>query len=132
LLDPEPWKKLLTGKSDYRTMAAVARTKVRSLIRSKLGKRPSSRQEESGGDDGRFQPRLVDATRRSLQQKKRLKVVFGDKDIDLKNFHDFHQTHLAPHVPLVVIEDTSHGFTTLEGQTRLVEEVLQFADGLTD
>ena len=132
LLDPEPWKKLLTGKSDYRTMATVARTKVRSLIRSKLGKRPSARQEESGGDDGRFKPRLVDATRRSLQQKKRLKIVFGDKDIDLKHFHDFHQAHMAPHVPLVVIEDTSHGFTTLEGQTRLVEEVLQFAAGLTD
>jgi pimeloyl-ACP methyl ester carboxylesterase len=132
LFDPEPWKKLLSGKSDYRTMATVARTKLRSLIRSKLGERPASRQEESGSDDDRFKPRLVDATIRSLKQKKRLNVVFGDKDIDLKNFQDFHQSHMAPHVPFVVIEDTSHGFTTQEGQTRLAEEVLQFAARLTD
>ena len=132
LFDPEPWKKLLTGKSDYRTMATVVRTKVRSLMRSKLGKRRASRQEAPGPDDARFKPRLVDATKRSLKQKKRLEVVYGDKDIDLNNFRDFHQSYMAPHVPLAVIEDTSHGFTTQEGQTRLVQEVLQFAARLTD
>lgn len=132
LFDPEPWKKLFTGKSDYRTLATVLRSKVGRAVRSKLGGGGTSEDAAAVVDDGRFNPRLIDSMRRSLDTDKKITVIFGDRDVDMNNFRDFYQLHLDERVPLVVIEDTSHGFTTPEGQNRLTDEVLRFAGRLDD
>jgi pimeloyl-ACP methyl ester carboxylesterase len=130
IFDPRGWKRLFTGESDYRTLLTVVRSKAGRLVRSKLGAKQKGNGAEVKGNDDRFNQRLVDATARSLAQERHLTVVFGDKDVDMGNFEDFHRLHMDSRVPLIVIEDTSHGFTTAEGQARLTEEVLSFAGRL--
>jgi pimeloyl-ACP methyl ester carboxylesterase len=128
VFDPGRWKRLLTGESDYRTLVTVVRSKAARFVRAKLGRHPPQVSLENPGDNERFNRRLVEATRRSLELDKKLTVVFGDRDVDINNFRDFHRIYMDDTAPLVVIEDTSHGFTTAEGQSRLIEEVLGFAD----
>jgi pimeloyl-ACP methyl ester carboxylesterase len=131
IFDPARWKRLLAGRSDYRTLATVVRSKLGRVARSKLG-RDEATGQAGASQNGRFNPRLVEATKRSLHQDKKLTVVFGDRDVDVNNFRDFHRIHADSRLPLVIIEDTSHGFTTPEGQNRLGEEILRFAGRLGD
>jgi len=121
VFSPRRWRRLMTGETDYRTLLSVLSSKVRG----KLG-RSGADAESLEKDDDRFNQRLVQATARSLEDDKRLSVVFGDKDPDMRNFGIFYGLHMDDRVPLVVIEETSHGFTTAEGQLRLREEASAF------
>jgi pimeloyl-ACP methyl ester carboxylesterase len=132
LFDLEPWKNLITGKTDYRTLATVVRSKLGRAFRSSVGGGGSSQGEAAIEDDGRFNPRLVGSMKRSLELGKKMTVIFGDRDVDMNNFRDFYRFHLDERVPLVVIDDSSHGFTTPEGQNRLTDEILRFATLLED
>ena len=131
IFDPARWRRLLAGRSDYKTLSTVIRSKLGRVVRSKLGRGQATGRDDAG-QNGRFNPRLVEATKRSLEQNKTLTVVFGDRDVDVNNFRDFHRIYADARLPLVIIEDTSHGFTTPEGQNRLGEEILRFAARLVD
>jgi len=128
--DASRWKRLFTGESDYRTMLTVMRTKAKGFIKSKLGHRSGDTGDKEHADDRRFNMLVVEAMKRSVEQGKKVTVIFGDKDIEIHNYRDLHRMYVDSRVPLIVIEDTSHGFTTANGQTRLIELALQFTEQL--
>ena len=128
--DPSRWKRLFTGESDYRTMLTVTRNKAKRFIKSKLTRSSETDADNSQADDRRFNMVVVEAMKRSVEQGKKITVVFGDKDIEIHNYRDLHRMYVDPRVPLVVIEETSHGFTTPDGQARLIELALQFTEQL--
>jgi pimeloyl-ACP methyl ester carboxylesterase len=128
--DPSRWKRLFTGESDYRTMLTVTRSKAKRFIKSKLARPSESGAGEAEADDRRFNMLVVDAMKRAVQQGKKITVVFGDKDIEIHNYRDLHRMHVDPRVPLIVIEDTSHGFTTADGQAQLIELAIQYTGQL--
>jgi len=131
IFSPDRWKRLFTGESDYRTLATVVRSKTGRFIKSKLKKQSTeSNGDDASTDDRRFNHLVVDAMKRSVEQNKTVTVVFGEKDIEITNYRDLHRMYVDPRVPLVVIEDTSHGFTTADGQARLLDLGLQFAEQL--
>ena len=129
-LSPSRWKKLFTGETDYKTLATVVKTKLRGLKKSK----PAPAPEGNGGgeveDDRNFNLRVVNSMKQSVERGRKLIIIFGDKDIELKNFNDLYRMHLQDTLPLVIVEDTSHGFTTADGQQRLFDEARRFARDL--
>jgi pimeloyl-ACP methyl ester carboxylesterase len=130
IFSPDRWKRLFSGESDYRTLATVVRSKAGRLVKSKLKRQSESNGVDNSTDDRRFNLLVVEAMKRSVEQDKTVTVVFGEKDIEINNYRDLHRMYVDPRIPLVVIEDTSHGFTTAEGQNRLLELGLQFAEQL--
>lgn len=136
VFSPDGWKRLFTGESDYRTLFTVVRSKASRFLKSKLT--PTSRPDEkasadasaNGTDDRRFNLLVVDAMKRAADANKTVTVVFGEKDIEINNYRDLHRMHVDQRIPLIIIEDTSHGFTTEDGQARLIELGARFAQEL--
>ncbi|MGD8413054.1 MAG: alpha/beta fold hydrolase [Candidatus Latescibacterota bacterium] len=127
IFSPERWKRLFTGETDYGTLATVVRSKAGRFIISKLKLSSGAAGDEDADDDRNFNLLVVDAMKRSVEQDKTVTVVFGEKDIEINNYRDLHRKFVDPRIPLVVIEDTSHGFTTADGQARLLDLGVQFA-----
>jgi pimeloyl-ACP methyl ester carboxylesterase len=130
LFSPASWKKLVSGETDYRTLLTVLRSKTGRLAWSAFGRRSGPDERESAADDRNFNLKLVEAMKRSVEQGKTVWVAYGERDIEINNYRDLHRMHVNFGIPLTIIEDTSHGFTTAEGQARLLDLALAFAQQL--
>jgi pimeloyl-ACP methyl ester carboxylesterase len=122
----EAWLRLLRGHSSYRTILRLVMGKARRQldgVRSRL--RPPAAPVAAGAQRT-FNPRLLGALRTAHAERKRLAIVFGDRDPDIEDFRDFHRRHVPAEVSTRIFDDTSHGFVTEESMALLFGEVRRF------
>jgi pimeloyl-ACP methyl ester carboxylesterase len=122
----EAWLRLLRGRSSYRTILRLLTGKARrqlERVRSKV--RPPI--PTAGAAEPRaFNPRLLGALRTAHAARKRLAIVFGDRDPDIEDFRDFHRRHVPAEVSTRIFDETSHGFVTEESMALLFGEIRRF------
>lgn len=126
LFSRQSWLRLFSGATDYRTLTSVIWSKVSRPFKAKPAAVPVADNNKHEEKTVGFNPLLVEALGQVLAMKKPLEVIYGDKDADMEDFRRFHKVHLSDLAPLVVIENTSHGFTFNEAQNRLLEEISLF------
>lgn len=129
----ESWKRLLVGKSDYATLVKVLRKRLGRKLAALRGARepaPAAPAAPSPAAENLFNDALIESVNKVLGAGVSLTIVFGARDPNLAEFHEFRAQYLPPAVPVSIFEDTSHGFVT-EGSLKLLfEAVDQFANGL--
>jgi pimeloyl-ACP methyl ester carboxylesterase len=121
----EAWLRLLRGRSSYQTILRLVTGKARrqlERVRSRL--RPAA--TVAAEPQRAFNPRLLGALRTAHADRKRLAIVFGDRDPDIEDFRDFHRRHVPSEVATRIFDDTSHGFVTEESMALLFGEVRRF------
>jgi pimeloyl-ACP methyl ester carboxylesterase len=133
LVTLESWKRLLAGKSDYATLVKVLRKRIgRKLAALRGAPEPASpaAAASSPAAESPFNEALIESLNKVLGAGVQLTIVFGDRDPNLAEFHEFRAKFLPPSVPATIFEATSHGFVTEESLRLLFEAVDQFANGL--
>ncbi|WP_456406402.1 alpha/beta hydrolase [Thiolapillus sp.] len=118
LLDPAAWKRLLSGGTRYQVLATVLRSKVTRLF---------SGSGDSSSLSNNYNPRFVEAVEKIMRQQKTVEVIYGEKDPDVEEYRLFHNEYMNAETPLVILENTSHGFTTEVAQKKLLERIGDFA-----
>ena len=115
LRSPDAWLRLVRGHSSYRTIARLIVGRLRRL-----------RAPAAAPTRRAFNPRLVAAFAAASAERKRISIVFGDRDPELDDFRAFHREHVSADVPTRVLPNTSHGFVTEDSIAQLFAEVRQF------
>jgi pimeloyl-ACP methyl ester carboxylesterase len=110
------WKRLLSGRSSYRTMASV----LRRALEDRVVKRTAKPQPRA------FNERLVGAMHEATERGKHVRIVFGDRDPDVSDFRALQETALPRGVAWRILPDTSHGFVTGESMDLLFSELGAF------
>ena len=115
LLDPGSWRRLFSGRSSYHTLITVVQAKLKRFVANSPAK------------SNNYNPHLVKAIVDIMRQKKPIEVIYGEKDPDMEEFRVFHNEYMNDEVPLVILENTSHGFTTGVAQKHLLKQITLFA-----
>ena len=111
------WKKLLTGKSNYRTILQTVMRKLRGL--------PPKHRSRVRLEDV-VEERLLEAFR-EIRGTVPITMVIGDKDPDIESFRAFSNlTPAHPNLETEVFEQTSHGFVTEESLDKLKSSIRSF------
>lgn len=123
LFSARAWKKLLTGRSNYKTILQTIKKKLPSIqLKNKKQIRPDAIVDE----------RLIEAFA-EIPTNMPITMVIGDKDPDIESFREF--SNLTPkqlNLETEVFERTSHGFVTDEGLDKLKRSVRSFPKRLVN
>ena len=126
------WKRLLSGKSDYKLLLPLVRKKLKNKLDSLVQRGRAALgvpdPDSKSPVEHKFNPLLVEAVRSALEHKKLVSVVFGDHDPEVDDCRQFHQKF--PSMQFVVLKETSHGFITEASQRLLREQVVAFSSSM--
>jgi len=118
LLDPAAWKRLLSGGTSYQALVTVLRSKLTRIFSGADG---------SSALGNNYNHRFVKAVEKITRQQKTVEVIYGEKDPDIEEYRLFHNEYMNANTPLVILENTSHGFTAETAQKKLLEQIGVFA-----
>ncbi|MBZ0296673.1 MAG: alpha/beta fold hydrolase [Anaerolineae bacterium] len=129
LVDPERWKKLLTGRADYRSIYNnVVKTILLNKVSTAAFKVRSRLNVSEDIEESAFDGLLARAADAFIQRKVRLLLAFSKGSSSIEHFHVTLGKKLEVmmregYATEVVIPNADHTFTMLSGQNALSDHV---------
>lgn len=116
LFSVDAWKRLFSGKSDYRQMLRTVKTKVKAKVLAKLS------DEQAKPSHEHLNRRLLDGLE-SAGQKISVKIIYGLHDPGIEEFKAWQDTLGRWNVRTTIIANASHGFVTEDSMAMLRAEL---------